>query len=133
MMKLQHATLTLFIAALLVLGATAATAADKPPNQGFDHYFGLPHNLDPVETVYFKEAGGVPLMRNGKVVKRPVDPAELTAAYTDEAISFMRANKNRPFFLYLPHTMAHVPMAVTFQNEMRTSARPAGTCRAAKK
>lgn len=89
----------------------------KPPflprAQGFDHFFGLLHNLDPVETVYFKEAGGVPLMRNGKAVKRPAEPAELTAAYTDEAISFMRANRQRPFFLYLPHTMAHVPMGVT--------------------
>jgi arylsulfatase A-like enzyme len=84
-----------------------------PRRQGFDHYFGLLHNLDPVETVYFKHAGGVPLIRNGKVVKRPVDPAELTEAYADEAIQFIRKNKDRPFFLYLPHTMAHVPMGVT--------------------
>ena len=84
-----------------------------PRAQGFGHYFGLLHNLDPLETVYFEKAGGVPLMRNGKVVKRPAEPAELTAAYTDEAISFIRANKERPFFLYLPHTMAHTPMGVT--------------------
>ena len=84
-----------------------------PRQQGFDHYFGLLHNLDPVEVVYFEEAGGVPLMRNEQVVKRPADPAELTEAYTDEAISFIRKNKNRPFFLYLPHTMAHIPMGVT--------------------
>ena len=84
-----------------------------PRRQGFDHYFGLLHNLDPVEVVYFEKAGGVPLIRNGKVVKRPPDPAELTKAYTDEAISFIRKNKDRPFFLYLPHTMAHVPMGVT--------------------
>jgi len=84
-----------------------------PRAQGFDHYFGLLHNLDPLETVYFEEAGGVPLIRNGKVVKRPAEPAELTAAYTDEAISFMRANKKQPFFLYMPHTMAHAPMGVT--------------------
>jgi len=84
-----------------------------PRQQGFDHYFGLLHNLDPVEIVYFEQAGGVPLMRNGKVVKRPPDPAELTEAYTDEAISFIRKNKDRPFFLYLPHTMAHVPMGVS--------------------
>ena len=84
-----------------------------PRQQGFDHYFGLLHNLDPVEVVYFEKAGGVPLMRNGQVVKRPPDPAELTEAYTDEAISFIRRNKARPFFLYLPHTMAHIPMGVT--------------------
>ena len=84
-----------------------------PRAQGFDQYFGLLHNLDPVETVYFEEEGGVPLMRNGEIVKRPADPAELTAAYTDEAISFMRANKKKPFFLYMPHTMAHIPLGVT--------------------
>ena len=36
-----------------------------PRNQGFDYYFGLLHNLDPVEIVYFKDKGGVPLLRNG--------------------------------------------------------------------
>jgi len=84
-----------------------------PRRQGFDHYFGLLHNLDPVEVVYFENEGGVPLMRNEKVLKRPADPAELTEAYTNEAISFIRKNKDRPFFLYLPHTMAHNPLGVT--------------------
>ena len=84
-----------------------------PHNQGFDHYFGLLHNLDPVEIVYFEDEGGVPLVRNGKVVKRPADPAELTRVYTDEAISFMEKNKEKPFFLYLPHTMLHNPLGVS--------------------
>ncbi|RMF93458.1 MAG: N-acetylgalactosamine-6-sulfatase, partial [Planctomycetota bacterium] len=84
-----------------------------PWNQGFDEYFGLLHNLDPVEVVYFEDTGGVPLIRNGTVVKRPVDPAELTRLYTEEAIRFIEANKNRPFFLYLPHTMLHTPLGVS--------------------
>ena len=84
-----------------------------PRNQGFDHYFGLLHNLDPVEIVYFKDKGGVPLLRNGKVVKRPPDPAELTKLYTDEAIGFIEKNKKGPFFLYLPHTMLHNPLGVS--------------------
>jgi len=84
-----------------------------PQEQGFDHYFGLLHNLDPVEVVYFEEAGGVPLLRGRQVVKRGPDPAQLTEAYTDEAIRFIEHNKERPFFLYLPHTMAHLPMGVT--------------------
>lgn len=83
-----------------------------PLQQGFDHYFGLLHNLDPVEVVYFEEDGGVPLMRGTNVVKRPADPAELTRAYTDEAIGFIERNKNRPFFVYLPHTMLHTPLGV---------------------
>lgn len=84
-----------------------------PNNQGFDHYFGLLHNLDPVEVVYFKDEGGVPLMRNGEVVKRPADPAELTRLYTDEAIQFIEQHKDGPFFLYLPHTMLHEPLGVS--------------------
>ncbi|MCP4785795.1 MAG: sulfatase-like hydrolase/transferase [Fuerstiella sp.] len=84
-----------------------------PRNQGFDHYFGLLHNLDPVEIVYFEDKGGVPLMRNDDVVKRPADPAELTKLYTDEAIQFIEKNKEGPFFVYLPHTMLHIPLGVS--------------------
>ena len=84
-----------------------------PHNQGFDHYFGLLHNLDPVEVIYFEDEGGVPLVRNGEVVKRPADPAELTKLYTDEAIQFIEKNKEEPFFLYLPHTMLHNPLGVS--------------------
>ncbi|MFT4548910.1 MAG: arylsulfatase A [Verrucomicrobiales bacterium] len=84
-----------------------------PSNQGFDHYFGLLHNLDPVEVVYFEDKGGVPLMRNDEVVKRPADPAELTKRYTDEAIQFIEQNKQGPFFVYLPHTMLHNPLGVS--------------------
>jgi arylsulfatase A len=84
-----------------------------PRNQGFDYYFGLLHNLDPVEIVYFEKQGGVPLMRNGDVVKRPADPAELTKVYTDEAIQFIEQNREGPFFLYLPHTMLHNPLGVS--------------------
>lgn len=83
-----------------------------PRQQGFDHYFGLLHNLDPVEVVYFEDQGGVPLIRNGEVIKRPADPSELTKLYTDEAIEFIGKNKTEPFFLYLPHTMLHNPLGV---------------------
>jgi len=113
----------LTIAELLKAGGYATACIGKwhlgfqkpflPRNQGFDHYFGLLHNLDPVEILYFKDKGGVPLLRNGKVVKRPPDPAELTKLYTDEAIGFIEKNKKGPFFLYLPHTMLHVPLGVS--------------------
>lgn len=83
-----------------------------PRQQGFDEYFGLLHNLDPVETIYFGDEG-VPLVRgDGEVVKRPADPAELTRLYTDEAIRFISASREKPFFLYLPHTMLHEPVGV---------------------
>lgn len=100
-----------------------------PRQQGFDEYFGLLHNLDPVEVIYFEGKGGVPLMRNDEIVKRPADPAELTQRYTDEAIAFMEretarstnstsspqasSGRSNPFFLYLPHTMLHNPLGVS--------------------
>lgn len=84
-----------------------------PRNQGFDSYFGLLHNLDPVEAVYFEAQGGVPLLRDGQVVKRPADPAELTERYTDEAIAFMERHSQRPFLLYLAHTMLHNPLGAS--------------------
>jgi arylsulfatase A len=92
-----------------------------PAAQGFDYSFGLLHNLDPVETVYFKDQGGVPLLRNGAVVKRPADPAELTKLYTDEAITFIEKNRAHPFFLYLAHTMLHEPLGISpeFQGKSR--------------
>lgn len=83
-----------------------------PRNQGFDHYFGLLHNLDPVEVVYFGDQG-VPLLRNDTIVKRPADPAELTKLYTDEAVAFIERNAEKQFFLYLPHTMLHNPLGVS--------------------
>ncbi len=85
----------------------------RPLALGFDQYFGLLHNLDPVETVHFDQEGGVPLLRGDTVVKRPADPAELTRLYTDEAIAFLEQQQRagRPFFLYLPHTMLHEPVA----------------------
>ncbi|MEM6916316.1 MAG: sulfatase, partial [Verrucomicrobiota bacterium] len=83
-----------------------------PNAQGFEYHFGMYSNLDPVETVYFGDEG-VPLLRNGEVVKRPADPEELTRLYTDEAIAFVEEKKEEPFFLYLPHTMLHVPLGVS--------------------
>ena len=83
-----------------------------PTSQGFDYYFGVYHNLD-LERDYLAGQGGVPILRNGQVVKRPADPAELTELYTDEAIGFIRSNKGGPFFLYLAHTMPHQPLGVS--------------------
>ena len=83
-----------------------------PNSQGFDYYFGIHHNLD-LEAEYLADQGGVPILRNGQVVKRPADPAELTELYTDEAIRFIRNKRDEPFFLYLAHTMPHMPLGIS--------------------
>lgn len=84
-----------------------------PKAQGFDHYFGLLHNLDPVETIYFEGKDGPGFWRDNEIVQSNVEPAELTKRYTDEAIAFLREKRDRPFFLYLPHTMLHNPLGVS--------------------
>ena len=75
-----------------------------PTNRGFDQYLGIPYSNDMKPT---------PLMRNLEVLEEPAKQATLTKRYTEEAVTFIRANKDRPFFLYLPHTMPHVPLAAT--------------------
>lgn len=86
-----------------------------PRNQGFDHYYGILHNLDSHEVVHFEAEGGMPLYRNGQVVQRNTDPGALTGLYTDEAIAWIEKQTlaRKPFFLYLPHTMLHTPLGVS--------------------
>ncbi len=93
----------------------------RPTRQGFDYYYGLFHNLD-LEADYLAGEGGVPILRNDEVVERPADPATLTERYTAEATGFISENKDRPFFLYLPHTMAHVPLGVSDRFQGRSAA-----------
>jgi arylsulfatase A-like enzyme len=93
----------------------------RPLDQGFETSFGLPYSNDMdavpglargATSSADPPAGGwnVPLIRNGEVIERPADQTTLTRRYTDEAIKFIRAHKDRPFFLYLAHTMPHVPL-----------------------
>ncbi|MEJ6727636.1 MAG: sulfatase-like hydrolase/transferase, partial [Akkermansiaceae bacterium] len=53
-----------------------------------------------------------PLMENEKIVELPVDQRTVTRRYTDKSIEFIKANKEKPFFLYLPHSMPHIPLYV---------------------
>ena len=83
---------------------------DQPPflptRQGFDHFFGIPYSDD--MTADKKPPGEwppLPLMRGEAVVEAPVERDFLTKRYTEEAIRFITENKERPFFLYLPHAM----------------------------
>ena len=91
-----------------------------PFHQGFDEWFGLPFSHDMCMTVAYKkeffydpkpEYWDVPLMRNEQVIERPVDHRTLTKRYTEEALRFIAKNKHQPFFLYLAHSMPHVPLA----------------------
>jgi arylsulfatase A-like enzyme len=56
------------------------------------------------------EYWNVPLLRDDREVERPADQSTLTKRYTEEAVKVIRANRGKPFFLYLAHTMPHVPL-----------------------
>lgn len=83
---------------------------DQPPflptRQGFDSFFGIPYSDD--MTADKRPSGQwppLPLMENERVIDAPVDRNLLTKRYTERALAYMEANKNRPFFLYLPQAM----------------------------
>lgn len=75
-----------------------------PTRQGFDSYFGIPYS-DDMTPREGKPWPPLPLLRNEKVVESGVDRALLTKRYTTEAVQFISENKDKPFFLYLPHAM----------------------------
>src|SRR6056297_2130383 len=82
-----------------------------PTRHGFDSYFGIPYSNDmghqdrPKPYVY----PPLPLLRDEEVIEEEPDQAQITKRYTEEAIQFIEANQDDPFFLYLPHTMPHWP------------------------
>jgi len=60
----------------------------------------------------------VPLLRSLRteggyeesIVERPLDQNTITRRLTEEAIAFMRAHADRPFFVYVPYSMPHLPL-----------------------
>jgi len=105
-----------------------------PTRHGFDAYFGVPYSndmaVDPTMEVADNVAWRdgmtlekmrtdkplkhtVPLFRDSKLIEYPVDQSQLTTRYTEEAIRFITANRDKPFFLYLPHSMPHIPLFVS--------------------
>jgi len=80
-----------------------------PTKQGFDYYFGIPYSND-MGAKQRKQNPPLPLMQNEKVIEAPADQTTLTKRYTEQAIKFIATSKDRPFFLYLPHTMPHNPV-----------------------
>lgn len=90
-----------------------------PTKHGFDHYFGIPYSND--MSAATNAAGKLrnwpplPLIRDLETIETEPDQGQLTERYTEEAIRFINdatkpENRQRPFFLYLPHTMPHVPI-----------------------
>ncbi len=118
-----------------------------PTSQGFDSYYGIPYSNDMTiaddmklseelllregvtrETIWQKKKDWVPLMRNEEVIEYPVDQNTVTRRFTQQAVSFIKQNADAPFFLYLAHTMPHVPLFATPEFEGRSAAGLYGDC-----
>ena len=104
-----------------------------PTAQGFDSYFGIPYSNDMGNVPYgrsewAREQGAdssfvsvpIPLMRGEKVVEESPDQTQLTRRYTEEALQFITDHQEEPFFLYLAHSMPHLPIAASEAFEGRT-------------
>lgn len=103
-----------------------------PTANGFDTYFGIPYSNDMNHPDNKgKPRGGwqgmdilwadpestltkwkTPLYEDEKIVELPVDQRTITRRCTQKSIDFIKANKDKPFFIYLPHSMPHIPLYV---------------------
>jgi arylsulfatase A len=83
-----------------------------PTHHGFDYYFGLPYSHDMIKS-YDPKWPDLPLIENEKVVELNPDLSQLTKRYTEKTLSFIDKNKRHPFFLYLAHSMPHIPLFVS--------------------
>ncbi len=79
-----------------------------PRFYGFDTYFGIPYSND-MGVASRWNYPPLPLMRNEDVIEQEPDQGLLTKRYTEESLAFIEANHDQPFFLYMPHTMVHLP------------------------
>ena len=84
-----------------------------PTRQGFDYFLGLPYSDDMThatgqrigERLRGTQWPTLPWMENEKVIEAPANRNLMTQRETAAALKFIAANKNKPFFLYLPHNM----------------------------
>ncbi|WP_425615304.1 sulfatase [Anatilimnocola sp. NA78] len=85
-----------------------------PQQNGFDRYFGLPYSNDmwPKHPTA-KNFPPLPLFDGDKTVEHDPDQTQLTTWYTERAVKFIEEHAKKPFFVYLPHSMPHVPLFVS--------------------
>lgn len=84
-----------------------------PTRHGFDDYFGLPYSNDMWPHHPTSKFPDLPLIEMEKTIEKNPDQTKLTTWYTERAVKFIEQNKGKPFFLYVPHNMPHVPLFVS--------------------
>jgi arylsulfatase A len=84
-----------------------------PTRHGFDDYYGLPYSNDMYPKHPTAKFPDLPLLDGEKTIALNPDQTRLTTDYTERAVQFIEKNKDRPFFLYVAHSMPHVPLHVS--------------------
>jgi arylsulfatase A-like enzyme len=87
-----------------------------PTRNGFDVWFGLPYSNDngPLHPT-IRGIPALPLYQDDEVVATDPDQSRFTAMFTEKAVEFIHENAKKPFFLYVPHVMPHVPIFASEQ------------------
>ncbi len=93
-----------------------------PTQHGFDEYFGLPYSND-MWPYHPERPGGfppLPLIQGTEAIESNPDQTQLTTWYTERAVDFIERNHKQPFFVYVPHSMPHVPLFVSEKHDGQT-------------
>lgn len=96
-----------------------------PTRHGFDHWFGIPYSNDnsKFHPVLAAEMPPLPLYEGETIIETDPDQSQFTQRFTRRALEFINSvDKSRPFFLYLPHVMPHVPIFASEKFKGRSGA-----------
>jgi len=85
-----------------------------PTGRGFDAWYGLPYSND-MRKPFVQTDEPLKLYRDTEPIEYPVNQNTLTERYTEEAVNFIEASGDGPFFLYLAHSMPHLPVSTSEQ------------------
>lgn len=83
-----------------------------PTKHGFDGYYGIPYSNDMGRQAGKTDWPPLPLLRDEEVIEEQPDQVSITERYVEDAFGFLRANADRPFFLYFAHMYVHLPIYV---------------------
>ena len=91
-----------------------------PLQNGFDEYTGLPYSNDmwrfKPDSSRRENYPDLPLIEGNEAIEYITTfegQDKLTTLYTEKAVDFINRNAKNPFFLYIPHSMGHVPLGVS--------------------
>jgi arylsulfatase A-like enzyme len=95
-----------------------------PLRNGFDEWLGIPYSND--NTKYHPslaaEMPPLPFYDGEEVIELDPDQSQFTRRFTERAVDFIERHAEKPFFLYMPHVMPHVPIFASADFKGRTGA-----------